>query len=305
MAEERLIDDDKDRKYKIRKNADGEDELVLDDTPEEESAEEELGFEVPEFDEDDEELAVMTPEQLAEQRRLKEEAELRRKEEIKNTANRARQLIADGKYEDANYILSAVEGPTGGDAEVSALKLIAITREFTDYTDAEDGLFAVDGLKAGITEEIREELKPYLESVNAVRAHLKEEVDALSAENDGKKDERRVRFKARKKKSLIAFLITGIPLVAFAVLAIYYSTIMYAEKDGSNITLFIVFVALAGVFLIASLITAHRLWQSANLLKLNENNSSTKLGRQLEDKKSQLEFVEKISEVIAGGNDIS
>ncbi|MBD5583686.1 MAG: YrzE family protein [Clostridia bacterium] len=305
MAEERLIDDDKDRKYKIRKNADGEDELVIDDTPEEESEEEELGFEVPEFDEDDEELAVMTPEQLAEQRRLKEEAELRRKEEIKNTAKRARQLIADGKYEDANYILSAVEGPTGDDAEVSALKLIAITREFTDYTDAEDGLFAVQSLKTGITEELREELTPYLEGVNAVRAHLKEEVDALSAENEGKKDERRVRFKSRKKNSLIAFLITGIPLVVFAVLAIYYSTIMYAEKDGSNITLFIVFVSLAGVFLIASLITARRLWQSANLLKLNENNSSTKLGRQLEDKKSQLEFVEKISEVIAGGNDIS
>ena len=30
MAEERLIDEDKDRKYKIRKNADGEDELVID-----------------------------------------------------------------------------------------------------------------------------------------------------------------------------------------------------------------------------------------------------------------------------------
>ena len=35
MAEERLIDDDKDKKYKIRKNADGEDELYIDDTEEE------------------------------------------------------------------------------------------------------------------------------------------------------------------------------------------------------------------------------------------------------------------------------
>ena len=34
MAEERLIDDDKDKKYKIRKNADGEDELYIDDTEE-------------------------------------------------------------------------------------------------------------------------------------------------------------------------------------------------------------------------------------------------------------------------------
>ena len=65
MAEERLIDDDKDRKYKIRKNADGEDELVVDSAPEEEEEAEDIEFEVPELDSDDEEAAVMTPEQLA------------------------------------------------------------------------------------------------------------------------------------------------------------------------------------------------------------------------------------------------
>lgn len=74
MAEERLIDDDKDRKYKIRKNADGEDELVIDAAPEEEEPAEEIGFEVPEL-EDDEEAAVMTPEQLAARERAREEAE--------------------------------------------------------------------------------------------------------------------------------------------------------------------------------------------------------------------------------------
>ncbi len=73
MAEERLIDDDKDRKYKIRKNADGEDELVVDDAPEEETVEE-VGFEVPELD-GDEEAAVMTPEQLAAREKAKAEAE--------------------------------------------------------------------------------------------------------------------------------------------------------------------------------------------------------------------------------------
>ena len=36
MAEERLIDDDKDRKYRIRKNENGEEELVIIDDVEEE-----------------------------------------------------------------------------------------------------------------------------------------------------------------------------------------------------------------------------------------------------------------------------
>ena len=59
MAEERLIDDDKDKKYKIRINEQGEEELVLDETRAESDAEEsdEVGFEVPELDEDDEEAA--------------------------------------------------------------------------------------------------------------------------------------------------------------------------------------------------------------------------------------------------------
>ena len=62
MAEERLIDDDKDRKYKIRKNADGEDELIIDDTPDEDETDIPV-FAVPEA-EDDEEAAVLTPEEF-------------------------------------------------------------------------------------------------------------------------------------------------------------------------------------------------------------------------------------------------
>ena len=74
MAEERLIDDDKDRKYKIRKNENGEDELVIDGLPEEEDREE-IAFEVPDLESDDEEAAVMTPEQLAARDKAREEAE--------------------------------------------------------------------------------------------------------------------------------------------------------------------------------------------------------------------------------------
>ena len=52
MAEERLIDDDKDRKYKIRVNEDGEEELIIaPQTAAEEAAE--IDFEVPDFDDDD------------------------------------------------------------------------------------------------------------------------------------------------------------------------------------------------------------------------------------------------------------
>ncbi len=56
MAEERLIDADKDKKYRIKINADGEEELVVDEgvEPVEEVVQEVL-FEVEEISEDNEE----------------------------------------------------------------------------------------------------------------------------------------------------------------------------------------------------------------------------------------------------------
>ena len=112
MAEERLIDDDKDRKYKIRKNEDGEEELVLDTDTAREEPEEEVSFEVPEFEEDDEEAAVMTPEQLAERERRRAEEELKRAEELEKIAEHARSLIEEGKFEDAGFVLQKPRNAT-------------------------------------------------------------------------------------------------------------------------------------------------------------------------------------------------
>ena len=80
MAEERLIDDDKDRKYKIRINEYGEEELIIDESAEEEAESEIPVFEIPEDGEDDEEAALLTPEQLAERERLKLEEQTKRKD---------------------------------------------------------------------------------------------------------------------------------------------------------------------------------------------------------------------------------
>ena len=51
MAEERLIDDDKDRKYRIRVNENGEEELEIIDP---DDVDEEPVFDMPDYEEDDE-----------------------------------------------------------------------------------------------------------------------------------------------------------------------------------------------------------------------------------------------------------
>ncbi len=297
MAEERLIDDDKDRKYKIRKNADGEDELVIDAAPEEEEPAEEIGFEVPEL-EDDEEAAVMTPEQLAARERAREEAEEKRKLQIAQYAERAKQLLSEENYGDAAYVLEAAEDLNAADGELSLFKLRALTMDFTDFSKVEECGYALDAIKKRASTDVKAQLNVYAERIAEAKSALEKEVENLNGENELKKEERREKFKARKKSSLIFFAATVIPLVVFAALAIYYGANMHAVKDGANIPLFIAFISVTGFFFILSLFTARRLWQSVNLVKLNENNSSTKLGREFEEKKSRLELLNGISEVI-------
>lgn len=301
MAEERLIDDDKDRKYKIRKNADGEEELVLDTDTAQEEPEEEVAFEVPEFEEGDEEAAVMTPEQLAERERRRAEEEKKRAEELKKIAEHALGLINEGKFEDAGFVLRKAEECES--AEIFALKLRASTLDFTDFSKTDEGAEAVDGLKKYVDGTAKEMILPFVPELKEKERLKKAEIEALNAENEEKKSERRVAFTKKRNVSLGLFAATAVPLIVFAVLAIYFSTIMYAEKDGSNITLFIIFVSLAGAFFLATVFTAKSLWKNANNLKLNERNSSTKLGRRLEESKAELQLIGNVLEIFV--DDIS
>ena len=296
MAVEWFIDDYKDIKYKIIMNADGEDELVIDDTPTEEEPEEELGFEMPELDSDDEEAAIMTPEQLAAREKMREEEEAARKVKLQEIAKHALALLEEKKYDDAGYVLDKAD-ELGDDGEIYALKLRTVTRDFTDFTDTENGADAVVGVKAFTAKETVEGFAHAIPTVKAKAEELKAEVEALDKENEEKKSERRVIFKKKRNNSLIAFAATVLPLIVFGALAIYYGTHLTAIKGGVNVPYFIAFVSLAGAFFIASVITGKFLWKSVNNLKLNEKNSATKLGRKLEETRAELQFVESISEI--------
>ena len=295
MAEERLIDDDKDRKYKIRKNADGEDEIVLDDSPEiEEEETEELDFEVPDFGVDDEEAAVMTPEQLAAREKAREEAEAKRIADLNAHITHAKELIAQEKYGDCVYVLDEALELEKGLAEAYALKIVALTSDFTDLSRAEEGIEAANSLKTFMDDGARENYAYLKASAEKVRETLAKEAEDINTRNDEAKEARRVSFTKKRNLSAVWFGVTGVPLVVFAVLAIYFSMVMHAVKDGSNMVLFFVFLGIAVAFLVATLITAHKFWDSAKLLSLNEKNSSSKLGRECDEKNLQLKFIDRV-----------
>lgn len=305
MAEERLIDDDKDKKYKIRINADGEEELYVDETPEEEpEPEEELGFEVPEFDSDDEEAAVMTPEQLAARDRAREEAEAKRLKDMDERVARAENLVSSGKFDDALYVLDEAES-LGFDGRVYALKIQALTRNYSAFDRAAEGVAAADGLTQYVSTEVKEKYAPAADDIKEKSARLKSKVGELKAEYERQRGERQEKYLKKRSVSAILFAATAVPMLVFAILAGYFGSIMHNQLDHSNMITCFVFIGITAVFFIASLFTAHRLWDSARLIKLNKSTSSTKLGRELDEYSAQLLFTEKIISAYGLDDDIS
>ncbi len=291
MAEERLIDDDKDRKYKTRINEDGEEVLVIDNSPEIEEEVESIEFEVPELCEDDEEAAVMTPEQLAARERAKQEAEQQRLDKISQNTVFAKQLISEQKFDDCVFVCDNILQLDRANAEAYALKTVALTADFTNLSRAEEGLEAAEGFKTFASAKDKAEYVDILEKAVKILPELQSQTTELNEKNDSAKALRRRAFVKKRDKSAIFLAASGIPMLVFAVLAIYFSTIMHAVKDGSNMVLFFVFLGVAAAFFVATIIALRAFWGSAKLVSRNEKNSSSKLGREYEAKNTQLKFI--------------
>ena len=298
MAEERLIDDDKDRKFRIRKNADGEDELYMVENGEEEEKES-IEFEVPEFETDDEEATVLTPEQFAERERLKREEEARNRAKCDELLSRARQLIDEQSYEGALYCISEAEELIENDGQVAVVKLLAVTENLRSFS-GEEVASAVEGVENNCDKGQIAELSERLDKLSGQADSLKKDVESLQSVNEEKKAERRSVFLSKRKKALIFFTATAVPFLVFLILGIYFTTIMHAEKDGRNIILTFVFFGIAGALFIALLFASHMLWDSAKKVSLNEKNSSTQVGREYESKREQLALINRVVSAIKG-----
>lgn len=292
MAEERLMDDDKDKKYRIIKNENGEDELIIEGETEEESDVGEAAFEVPEFEEDDEDAAVLTPEQLA-ARQLRAERERERKEKLLTESIASATLdCQNGNFATALDSLDTAEEIEPENGEVHALKLLVYTRNCTEWEEnAQNAAKAAEGVQKFTPSERRAEIAQMAESGGLPHKieELTQRVKKLGEENQAKKDERAVRFNADNKKALIFFACTGVPLLVFLILAIYFSTVMYATQDGTNIILTIVFAAVAFIFLIAFIFASRKFNTTARRVRLNKRDNTTQLGRNYLAEKAKLD----------------
>lgn len=288
MAEERLVDDDKDRKYKIRKNADGEDELYIDDS----DADDEEAvpvFEVSYSDEDDEEAAVLTPEQFAERERVKREEREAREKKVKSLLAEADKKLGSGDFEAARYAAEQAAEADPKSGEAHCLRLKALSRNFTDYTSLSECADAAAGVKEYASAEQKEELKKLASGLKKKLEAVKAEADALSERNEAAKAERRGLFAAQYKRAQAFFLAAAIPFAVLAVLTIAFACNIFADENGAFVIATIVCGVICFIVLVFTLFTARGFVLARRRVKRNEKNTATRLGRDYVEKAEELE----------------
>ena len=291
MAEERLIDDDKDRKYRIRVNENGEEELEIIDP---DDVDEEPVFDMPDYEEDDEEAAILTPEQLAERERIKAEEERARAEKLSAFLDSAKEKLFEGDYEGANYAVTQAEeyGKTSG--ELFCLKLKVLTRDLTEFLNLEECAEAADGVKEYADETLKEEFKGKTGKLEGLISDAEAKTEALREKNEAGKDERRETFASSKKRAFIALLCTLVPFTALLIVTLVFTTFMFADANGVYLVATIVLAALSVIMFIATVVTSKKFWSAARDVKLNEKDTSTKLGREYLENKTQYELLKRI-----------
>lgn len=289
MAEERLIDEDKDKKYRIKVNADGEEELVVEGGEEQAEEYAEAEFVAPETDENDEEAAVMTPEQYAakleQARREKEE----RQEKARKLLDSAMGDFKSRKYSTALEYLEQAEEADKENGDIYALRMRVYTRDFTDYGQIREAAESAEGVAKYASAEVKEAMsKKAGTTLDENIAPLRNKVSALNRQNEEKKAERAVRFKADRNKAVIVWLAIVFAFGACIALSLYFGSIIYTVSTGTYLILTCIFAGCAVLLLLAMAFAARKLVIASRRIKMNERNTSTELGRELLDKQATL-----------------
>lgn len=284
MAEERLIDADKDKKYRIKVNENGEEELVVveGETPEEDGQTyEEVMFAAPEeLDEGDE--SGLTPAQLEEKRRREEEERAERQKRVGELLEKAKSESLLYRYATALECIEKAEELDGENGEAQAIKLVAYTRNFTDYSQIVPAAACADKLAAYTSDERKAELlKTAQPSIESEISKLRATVSAMNKENEEKKAERAVRFNRDRNIAIGIFCAFAAVLITFVALAGYYSTLIYTVSTNKYLIVTCVMAGAAFLALIAAAFAARQLNITCRRVRLNKKNTTTQLGRDL------------------------
>ena len=289
--EERLIDEEYGRGVRLKKTEDGYVDVTdeLEEEGETQAAEEAL-FEFPELEEDDEELATLTPEQAAELKRQRAEAMKLREMEYQKTVEEAQAILQSGEFEQAEKLFEKAINllPDHEDASVGYLR--AITQDFADpdamieeyeeeFDDADEayeefvyvhGKNAVDGIS-----------KQHADAFKARVAELEELAAPIEGKVLEKQQKRRAQIKARLKKQLITLLCVAVPTILLLVATVVLATMIHSRPDRLFLYLTVAFAAVTAVVFFVCVWAGNKFLNTLRMKNRNEDLRSTEEGADL------------------------
>lgn len=297
--EERIIDDEYGRGIRMKKNKDGEVDVTDAAAPETdefaEGTEEEVLFEFPDLQEDDEELATLTPEEALELKKRRAEEAKRRAEEYERLMTEGEALTQAEDYEAAVEAYKKAAELTAEPAEAIIGYWRARTAGYTDadvlYAAYADGGF--DEFLYDVGEEAAEAVKNGLFAVVSERlAALKTEGEPLEKEVGEKQESRRKVIKKRLSSARIGFFAAAIPTLVLLVLTIYFGVSINTRPDRLYLWFTIGGAALFLISFIFFCAAANTYYNACRINRKNERLSSTEEGKQLLAIRKRLAFFE-------------
>jgi len=295
--EERIIDEEIGRKIKVKRLADGGTDVVdeladgaesaqADGTDGAEESEEELTFEMPELEEDDEDLVGLSPEEALALRQKKEAEVAARKAEYERLVEEGEAMLAGGDFESAE---STFEKALMLDDEAMAASVgywRAKTEDFEnpdvlmdEYVESgyenleyDLGYRAVEIIKAEYAEKFRRRY----DELTAEETPLREEVL-------GAQERRRAILKPRRKKSGLCFAISSAVFVAAVVVTAVLGMQNFAVKGDAFIVPTIVAGVVAFLAFIVFGVFTNKFINACRIYHANEKLSSTEDGLRLQE----------------------
>ena len=299
--EERIIDEEIGRKIKVKRLADGStdvvDELSEQPTASDEEAvdgeavldgedEEELTFEIPDLEEDDEDLVGLSPEEaLALRQKKAEEAEAKRRL-YEETVAEGNALLADGSFRSAELKFEkalaldevATEASVGywraktDDFENADILIDEYVVPGYETLEFELGYEAVEIIKA----EYREKFQKRYDELVVEEAPLQEKVYAAQ-------ERRRAILKPRRLHSAIAFAVSAVPFIAALIVTIVLGLKNFTVKDNSFIMPTVIAGGVSFLLFIVFGVFTNRFINACRIYNANERISATDDGARLEE----------------------
>ena len=297
--EERIIDDEYGRGIRLRKTEDGyvdvTDELAENAAEGEDINYDEISFEFPELEEDDEDLVSLSPEEaMALRKRKAEEAENKRRQYAQACEDGER-LLDSGSFHAAELKFeSALKlDEYGKDAIVGYWR--AKTADFTnpDALMSEYAESGIENLEGDLGYEAVDELKRRYPEVFAKRlVELCKEEKPLKEELLEKRENRREIISEKMTIAAWKFSIATVVTLVILAVAIVLGTKIFSTREGE----FILPTIVAGVAFVAaltvSLVFTNKLLNVVRLYRKNERDDSTELGRKLISVRNYIELYE-------------